>query len=261
MPRSSSRTPPGYSGWRRGWSRRPRSTTCFRTPYVAALKSPAELVRSPRPWLGQVLRNLVRNRSRGLSRWSARKSRLSAESDAPLPSAEDLLTQHEARRLVPELVSQLEEPFRPTVLLCYGQGLAPTEVAHKQGIPAGTVRWRLKRGLDDLRAALDERYGKDRRAWLVALAPLAAGAVPVGAALPVAGAIKLAAGVAFAAALGLWLGTWPALRAAPSARAPESTASEGLTPATGTPHPRPRVGGGPVERGPGAGPETASIGS
>jgi RNA polymerase sigma factor (sigma-70 family) len=224
--------------------------------YVAALERPGAVVRSPRPWLAGVLRNLVRNRARVAGRWAAQQRRLGAEPAGALPNAEQLLTQHEALRLVAELVSALEEPFRSTVLLCYGRGLAPAEVARKRGIPPGTVRWRLKRGLDDLRAALDQRHGNDRRAWCVALASLAAAAVPVGAALPVAGALKLAAGVAAAAALGLWLGTWPAWQPAGSTPAPDST---GPVTQVGDPRTQPPrfAAAGAAQPGPGAGPQTA----
>ena len=168
--------------------------------FVAALKSPPDPDRSPRPWLAQVLRNLVRNRARQAGRWATRKQK-AAETGAELPTAEDLLTRHEAQRLVAELVSQLAEPYRSTVLLCYAEGLAPAEVAAKQQIPPGTVRWRLKHGLDDLRAALDARYKNDRRAWCAALAPLAAGSVST---LPMGAGLKLGAGLA-AAAAAVWL--------------------------------------------------------
>jgi RNA polymerase sigma factor (sigma-70 family) len=227
--------------------------------FVAALRSPPEGDRSPRPWLAQVLRNLVRNRARGAGRLAARVRRLASSSETALPSAEELLTQHEARRLVADLVSRLEEPYRSTVLLCYGQGLSPVEVARKQEIPAGTVRWRLKRGLDDLRAALDQRYGGDRRAWSVALGPLAAGAAGLGAGVPVAGGMKLAASVAAAAAAGLWVGSWSATR--PAGRGdtvPVEGAVEGSPSAAGAPGtPRLLPGGDdPGAGGPRRGPET-----
>ena len=210
--------------------------------FVAALQSPPEADRPARPWLAQVLRNLVKNRARGAGRWAARVPRVAAEGVA-LPTAEDLLTQHEAQRLVAELVSRLEEPYRSTVLLCYGQGLSAAEVATKQAIPAGTVRWRLKRGLDDLRAALDARYGNDRRAWCVALAPLAAGAVRGGAAFPMGGALIVAAAVGSAVILGLWLGTFATgtratgeVTVAPESSGPvadNTQAAPGLRPAPG----------------------------
>src|SRR5262245_9363856 len=189
--------------------------------WEAALHSPPQAGRSARPWLATVLRNLVRNRARDDRRWEARAQRIAAADDAPLPTAEDLLAHHQAQRLVAELVAELEEPYRSTVLLCYGQGLLPSEVASRQAIAAGTVRWRLKRGLDDLRAKLDARYGGDRKAWGAALAPLAAmaPAVPPLAAGGGATALKLALGIAAIAAGALWLGTRDG---APHTSTPES---------------------------------------
>jgi RNA polymerase sigma factor (sigma-70 family) len=192
--------------------------------WVVALRSPPSAERPPRPWLAQVLRNLVKNRRRSAGRWAARVPQVAAAEDAPLPTAEELLTQHEAQRLMASLVSELGEPYRSTVLLCYAQGLAPTEVARRQGLPAGTVRWRLKRGLDELRERLDARYGNDRRAWRAALAPLAAQALRAGGAAPLVGAMKVVAAMAVTAALGLWLG-----RAIPEAHRARLAVQGGVT--------------------------------
>ena len=41
----------------------------------------------------------------------------------------------------------------------------------RQGLPVRTVETRLRRGLERLRAALDDRYGGDGRAWIAALQP------------------------------------------------------------------------------------------
>jgi protocatechuate 3,4-dioxygenase beta subunit len=93
--------------------------------------------------------------------------------DEALPNAEALLERHELLRLLAALVSELDEPYRSTVLLWGEEGLEPVEIARRQGVPAGTVRWRLKQGLDRLRAQLDARYGGERRSWCLALGPLA----------------------------------------------------------------------------------------
>jgi RNA polymerase sigma factor (sigma-70 family) len=233
--------------------------------FVAALRSRPDSDRSLRPWLAEVLRNLVRNRSRGAGRWVARAARVAAEPGSPLPTAEQLLAEHETRRLVAELVSKLEEPFRSTVLLCYGQGLSPAEVAGRQGVPGGTVRWRLKRGIDDLRAALDARHGNDRQAWRTALAPLAAGATGaavVGTGAPAAVGLKLAMAVLAAAAVGLWLGTWPVGSSGPAGdRAGAGFAGPGASgQARGAPGgPRSLPGGGPRGTAPGGTNPTALL--
>jgi len=135
-----------------------------------ALVSPPERGRPLRPWLAAVLRNFAHMMFRGEGRRRARET--SAQEDfAALPTPEELLASHQAQRLVADAVEALDEPYRSTVLLCYVEGLAPTEVARRLGVPAGTVRWRLKRALELIRARLEERYG-GRRGLALVLAPL-----------------------------------------------------------------------------------------
>jgi hypothetical protein len=71
----------------------------------------------------------------------------------------------QSERLLARLVSELEEPYRQTVLLPLPRGIERGgDSRGVAGIPAGTVRWRLKTGLDRLRAALDAEHAGDRRA-------------------------------------------------------------------------------------------------
>jgi RNA polymerase sigma factor (sigma-70 family) len=149
--------------------------------WATAVRAQPDRSRPLRPWLAEVLRNLARMRARGAARWRTRAEKVRAADDVALPTPEELMTYHEAQRMVAEEVAGLQEPFRSAVLLCYGQGMEPSEIARRLSIPAGTVRWRLKRGLDDVRARLDARYGHDRRAWCVALAPVAARGLVTGA--------------------------------------------------------------------------------
>src|SRR4051812_5462581 len=72
--------------------------------WVAAMRSPPARDREVRPWLAQVMRNLARNRARAATRWRVRAEKVRASDDRPLPTAEELATTHEARRLVAELV-------------------------------------------------------------------------------------------------------------------------------------------------------------
>ena len=138
--------------------------------WATAVRTRPERDRPLRPWLAEVLRNLARMRARSAGRWRARAPRVAPREEAALPSPEELLTFHEAQRLVAEAVAKLEEPYRSTVLLCYAQDIELSEIARRQGIPGGTVRWRLKHGLDQVRAELDARYGQDRQNWRALLA-------------------------------------------------------------------------------------------
>ena len=139
--------------------------------YLAALGRPPSADRPVRPWLSAVVRNFLRRQHRARTR-SERRERATSEGDVALPvtGPEELLARHQALQVVAELVAELDEPFRATILLCYGEGLEPSEAARRLGVPAGTIRWRLKRGLDLVRERLDARHG-DRRKWVVLLAP------------------------------------------------------------------------------------------
>jgi RNA polymerase sigma-70 factor (ECF subfamily) len=138
--------------------------------YLAVIESPPSTDRSVRPWLGRVLRNFARMGRRGQER-RVERERNAGLGPEPLPGADDLLAQHRLLRVVAELVEQLDEPFRSTVLLCYGEDLSPSEVASRLGVPAATIRWRLMRARERLRAELDARHDGDRRAWAVLLLP------------------------------------------------------------------------------------------
>jgi len=123
-------------------------------------------------WLRVVLRNAVRKRARGDSRRWGREREVEVLAGTSVPGTEELALRLEAQRLVGDLVLALDEPYRSTVLLRYHEGLAPAEIARRQQVPPGTVRWRLKTALDRLRAALDERYASPGR-WGALLVPLA----------------------------------------------------------------------------------------
>ena len=144
--------------------------------WLAALRHPPAPGLSPRPWLGQVLRNLVRMRFRGESR--RRKREAAAQQDPAAAAAcpdspAQLVERVETQRALAGLVVGLAEPYRSTILLRYYEGLSAADIAARQSVPAGTVRWRLKTGLAKLRAELDRHHGGDRQRWLPVLAPLA----------------------------------------------------------------------------------------
>jgi RNA polymerase sigma-70 factor, ECF subfamily len=56
-----------------------------------------------------------------------------------------------------QAVSCLSPQRRVAIVLRYGVGLAPAEIAHLLGLPVGTVHSRLARGLEDLRGLEKER--------------------------------------------------------------------------------------------------------
>jgi RNA polymerase sigma factor (sigma-70 family) len=133
----------------------------------AALAHPPRTDGPVRPWLAGVLRKLARLRARGRGR-RARREAAADLGEAPA-SPEALIERVQTERRITELVLALDEPFRSTLLRRYHEGQSAAEIARAAGIPAGTVRWRLKEGLDRIRAELDR--AEDRR-WRAVLLPL-----------------------------------------------------------------------------------------
>jgi RNA polymerase sigma factor (sigma-70 family) len=137
---------------------------------VAALEHPPATDRPLRPWLATVILNRWRMNRRGEARRTAREQVVEvaeAAPDQPDPIDRARLLQ----RLSDALVA-LDEPFRQTVIARYLDGKSAAQIAREVGVPAGTVRWRLKTGLARLRAALDD--AAPRRHWQLALVPAGA---------------------------------------------------------------------------------------
>jgi RNA polymerase sigma-70 factor (ECF subfamily) len=159
-----------------------------------------------RAWLAATVRNLAHRWHRGEAR-RARRERAVASPEA-LPSARQLLERIELEQAVVRAVVTLREPQRATILLRFYEGHSTGAIARQLGVPADTVRARLRRGLAELRAQLDAELGP-RDEWIAALLPVAAlpvGVVPTGVAAA-GGASKalapgLAKGVAAAGATG-----------------------------------------------------------
>ncbi|MCA8976249.1 MAG: sigma-70 family RNA polymerase sigma factor [Planctomycetes bacterium] len=136
--------------------------------WVRALQQPPQHGASLRGWFATVLQNLLHNRRRGDRRRAARER--GAAAPAELPTPEHILERELVRERMVRAVLRLDEPFRTAVLLRYYEDLSPGEIAVRLAVPAATVRTRLMRGLQRLRADLDEQSGGDRRSWSAALA-------------------------------------------------------------------------------------------
>ncbi|MBL9015944.1 MAG: sigma-70 family RNA polymerase sigma factor [Myxococcales bacterium] len=135
---------------------------------IAAVAHPPDTQRPVRPWLVTVLKNRWRMNRRAEARRRAR------EDAAAVPGDEEAREDPVDRARVLERLSSalvaLDEPFRTTVIRRYLDGLSAADIARDDGIPAATVRSRLKTGLDRLRAALDTATPR----WKRVLVPFAA---------------------------------------------------------------------------------------
>lgn len=163
-----------------------------------------------RPWLGGVLRNLVRSRLRSRRRRARRES--NAAGEEAWPSAAEIVDEVALRRTVAEAVLELEEPYRSTLYLRFFRDLTPGMIARRTGVPPSTVHDRVRRGLEMMRRRLDHVHRGDRRAWSLAMLPLTRSldgltTVATGGILMSTG-IKMAASallVAGAVSLGIWI--------------------------------------------------------
>jgi RNA polymerase sigma factor (sigma-70 family) len=149
--------------------------------WIASSHAPPDTGRPLGAWMREVLRNRALNRARDQRRLAERHERAvegEATGTATATGPDELVERMQVQRLMAELVTALPEPIRQTVLLRYYEGLSSPEIAEVMAVPAGSVRRRLKEGVEALRVELDRRHGGRREDWLRALVPLA----PAGAA-------------------------------------------------------------------------------
>jgi RNA polymerase sigma-70 factor (ECF subfamily) len=132
------------------------------TLFTAWRRPPAETDRDVRPWLAVVAGNRARDLARASGRRAAREGAAKDVASAEVATPEQLVCDAENHRMVAEVVSGLEEPFRQTLVLHYYDGLASAEIARRLGLPEGTIRSRIKRGLDQGQPAR-QPLGGDRR--------------------------------------------------------------------------------------------------
>jgi RNA polymerase sigma factor (sigma-70 family) len=123
-------------------------------------------------WLARVVGNRARNQARESARRRRREAAVAATQDSDAPSAEQIANVLEAQRTVGSLMASLDPARRQVIYLRFYEDLPLIEIARRLGQPAGTVRWRLKSALDELRAQLDERHAGDRARWRALLLPL-----------------------------------------------------------------------------------------
>jgi len=112
----------------------------------------------PRPWLLQIVANEARNRSRSAGRRQQLQLRLTEDfrpgDAAPSPEAAALAADEKRRLLA--LVNGLSDDDRLVITSRYLLELSGEETAAVLGIPEGTVKSRLSRALDRLRALVEE---------------------------------------------------------------------------------------------------------
>lgn len=111
-----------------------------------------------RPWLLTIVANESRNRWRRLSRRRTVTLSLVTESEthATGPTPPQVAESRETSRILCAALERLPRSQRDVVVCRYLLELSERESAQVLGVPAGTVKSRLARGLKTLRLALDE---------------------------------------------------------------------------------------------------------
>ncbi|MEM6993055.1 MAG: RNA polymerase sigma factor [Myxococcota bacterium] len=126
-------------------------------------------VRARPAWLRQVLVNEQRMHFRSRQRRHAREADVVERGGVDV---EEVVHCLEVARIVGTLVDELDEEVRSVVRERYFDGDTAAAIARRHEIPAGTVRWRLKTGLDEMRQRLDAHYGGRRALWAGGFVPL-----------------------------------------------------------------------------------------
>ena len=111
-----------------------------------------------KPWLLRIVANEARNRRRAAGRREALALRAAGEArpgDA-VPSPEADLLAGESRRRLLEAVERLSDEHRDAIACRYFLELSEDETAAALGIRRGTVKSRVARALERLRAELGE---------------------------------------------------------------------------------------------------------
>ena len=110
-----------------------------------------------KPWLLSITANLARNRRRSAGRYLAALTR--AFRDEPVPaSVEDKNTQYMEANDLWKAVQNLRGPDQQVVYLRYFMDLSVAETANVLQVAEGTVKSRLSRALEKLRAIIKQEF-------------------------------------------------------------------------------------------------------
>ncbi|MEO6713817.1 MAG: sigma-70 family RNA polymerase sigma factor [Mycobacteriales bacterium] len=118
-----------------------------------------------RPWLLSIVANEARNRRRSAGRREQLELTISAQrsSGDAAPSPEETAIAHERQRALVLALNRLKEADREVIAHRYLLELSEAETAQVLGCRVGTVKSRLSRALERLRAELPGALGEEVR--------------------------------------------------------------------------------------------------
>lgn len=174
------------------------------TLVAAWQRGPAdEPSRSSRPWLATVARNRARMDHRARQRRQQREHEVGEAAAKPGP--DDELERVAILRALLAALDELPELDRKIIVRRFFEGENATQIGEQLGIPAATVRSRLRRSLAQLRERLDERFEARERWALVWVGPSTSFITPTTGATTMSMAIKVGLGIAI---MGLTTAGW-----------------------------------------------------
>lgn len=162
-----------------------------------------EPIANPRGWLARITRHHAFNLVRGRNRRQRRDAAVAGASFAACDPA-SIAERVELTERVVRAVLALEEPYRATLLLRFYDDMSTREIAQAHDVSIDTVRWRIERGLESLRRALDAKTSEATRSWRMELA-LLVGASAVATSTSASASIAALASVVI---LGVTLAVW-----------------------------------------------------
>lgn len=112
---------------------------------------------SLRSWLMTIVRNQAIDRLRGSAKRFAEASLDETEPQTAASDVFDTVSADSERKEVRDGFAALPEAQRRTLELAYFGGLSHVEIAVQMGVPLGTVKGRMRMGLEKLRSYLEEK--------------------------------------------------------------------------------------------------------
>lgn len=136
---------------------------------LAALERPPRSATTLPAWIATTVRNLAAKRLRSKGRLQ-RREQLAATPEA-LPSSAELVGRLDLESQLLRAVRELPPAERDVVLLRYFEGRSSAAIAAALELSESTVRARLARAIETLRARLDRDAPGGRQGWIALLAP------------------------------------------------------------------------------------------
>jgi RNA polymerase sigma-70 factor (ECF subfamily) len=108
----------------------------------------------PRPWLLRIVRNVAIDLQRAHAAKDRAEARAGAEADPPVgPARPDDVVAHAERAVrLRSALEGLPRELRRALEIAYFEGLSHAEIAEREGMPLGTVKTRIRDGVERLRA-------------------------------------------------------------------------------------------------------------